>query len=141
MGRPFVDFLERLARDEEWKAGAACAGKPTEWWYPHRGDRGRQANEICASCPVAVECDDYATEHRDVFGIWGGVSGRARRRKLQGLPDKPRFVTRKPIPHGTDAGYAAHHRRDEVSCEACRVAHAHRNRERASSEKEFEHVA
>jgi len=37
-----------------WRARKACAGMPTDWWYDaSRGHRGRQ---ICATCPVRVDC-------------------------------------------------------------------------------------
>lgn len=135
MGRPFTDFLERMLLEEDWKLDAACRGKPTEWWYPQRGDKAHRAHLICADCPVRTECDEYATQHRDTHGVWGGVSGRARRRTLQGLPEKPRFVTRKPIAHGTDAGYAAHHRRGEEPCQPCKNAHSQRNRLRQQEKR------
>jgi WhiB family redox-sensing transcriptional regulator len=35
---------------------------------------------VCRSCDVRAECLEYALEHDERFGIWGGMSERERRR-------------------------------------------------------------
>ena len=57
---------------------AACAGKPTEWWFPpdyvdewRRDDLVRQAKAICAICPVKDECEELG--RRESYGVWGGI--------------------------------------------------------------------
>jgi hypothetical protein len=42
-----------------------------------------QAQKVCASCPVRVECLEYALTHRIEHGVWGGASERERRRILR----------------------------------------------------------
>jgi hypothetical protein len=75
-----------------WRDLAAChpRNKPEDvelhaWvaqFFPERGQSHRPAQAICASCPVSEQCDAEAMTqpyaHRD--GIWGGKTGRQRRR-------------------------------------------------------------
>jgi WhiB family redox-sensing transcriptional regulator len=61
-----------------WMALAACAGMPTELWFPERGERPEVALKTCHTCVVSDECVAYGLgEH---FGIWGGLSERQRRK-------------------------------------------------------------
>jgi WhiB family redox-sensing transcriptional regulator len=41
---------------------------------PSRGRRDRAAKQICASCPVMMQCRDYALATREPYGVWGGLS-------------------------------------------------------------------
>jgi WhiB family transcriptional regulator, redox-sensing transcriptional regulator len=69
-----------------WHAKAACADLPTEHFFPS-GSTGRaleqiaRAKKICASCPVAAQCLDYALDTGQVDGVWGGMSEDERRRR------------------------------------------------------------
>lgn len=66
-----------------WTSRAACRGMDPEMFFPDRQD-GYQAIQaiqaICAECPVRVECLNYALDERERDGIWGGMTGRQRRR-------------------------------------------------------------
>src|SRR5689334_3199005 len=78
-----------------WREDAAChpASRPegvtrAEWtavFFPQRGDSTARAREVCARCPVRDRClleADGLPRERE--GIWGGLSGRQRRRLRQG---------------------------------------------------------
>jgi WhiB family redox-sensing transcriptional regulator len=39
-----------------------------------REAREQRAKAICATCPVRIECLDYAIEIREPHGIWGGLN-------------------------------------------------------------------
>ena len=66
-----------LFTPEPWMADAACAQVDPELWFPELGSSGIRAKRICAQCPVAAECREFALEHRET-GIWGGTSERER---------------------------------------------------------------
>lgn len=66
-----------------WMASAACAGKPTSWWYSdHRHVEGSKALAMCVRCPVAAECLSHALDTREPEGLWGGRTPEERRRLL-----------------------------------------------------------
>lgn len=60
-----------------------CLGK-TDLFYlpPHRNaesiEKERQAMSLCRVCPSQEQCLNYALQH-EVYGIWGGMTERARR--------------------------------------------------------------
>ena len=58
--------------DVEWRDRAACKGKPTRWWFPEQGDTTEAGKAVCAQCPVAVECGDYAVAAKETTGMWAG---------------------------------------------------------------------
>jgi hypothetical protein len=80
---------EPAATVPPWWLSAACRGKPTDWWYPERGDRftGTVATMICAGCLVRDECLEAALDEERLcgppYGIRGGRSARARTRMLR----------------------------------------------------------
>ena len=64
----------------EWQERAVCAQTDPEAFFPEKGGSTREAKRICQSCEVRDECLEYALEHDERFGIWGGLSERERRR-------------------------------------------------------------
>lgn len=57
-----------------------CRGKDPDIFFPERGASLRPAQRICAGCVVRNECLEYALQHGERFGVWGGASERERRR-------------------------------------------------------------
>jgi WhiB family transcriptional regulator, redox-sensing transcriptional regulator len=62
-----------------WRDSALCAQTDPEAFFPEKGGSTRQAKAVCRSCEVRPECLEYALEHDERFGIWGGKSERERR--------------------------------------------------------------
>lgn len=67
---------------QRWRDDALCAETDPDAFYPEKGHSTSDAKRVCASCPVASECLTYALEHNERFGVWGGLSERARRRRI-----------------------------------------------------------
>lgn len=63
-----------------WQEHALCAQSDGDAWFPEKGGSVREPKKICRACPVRLECLDYALEHDERFGVWGGLSERERRR-------------------------------------------------------------
>ncbi|GLB65610.1 WhiB family transcriptional regulator [Arthrobacter mangrovi] len=63
-----------------WQADALCAQTDPEAFFPEKGGSTRDAKKVCGSCTVRAQCLEYALEHDERFGIWGGLSERERRR-------------------------------------------------------------
>lgn len=66
-----------------WYASAACRGKDPDATLffgldgergPERDRREAQAKAICRSCPVKLQCGNYAIGNAERYGIWGGFS-------------------------------------------------------------------
>jgi WhiB family redox-sensing transcriptional regulator len=66
-----------------WQALARCAEVDAEAFFPEKGGSTAPAKKVCLSCEVRTECLEYALEHDERFGIWGGLSERQRRRLRQ----------------------------------------------------------
>ncbi|AEI10084.1 WhiB family transcription regulator [Corynebacterium resistens DSM 45100] len=68
------------AVEQDWQEQALCAQTDPEAFFPEKGGSTREAKRICQACGVRDECLEYALEHDERFGIWGGLSERERRR-------------------------------------------------------------
>ena len=66
--------------DHGWQDHANCLGVDPDLFFPERGASTREAKEVCLSCEVRAQCLEYALANDERFGIWGGLSERARRR-------------------------------------------------------------
>lgn len=71
-----------VAPAPEWAHRAACLDADPEVFFPEKGrrDAADEAKAICAECPVAWECLEYALANNEGWGVWGGLSERERRR-------------------------------------------------------------
>lgn len=66
--------------ERRWQERANCLGVDPDLFFPERGASTREAKAVCGSCEVRAECLEYALDHAEKFGIWGGLSERERRR-------------------------------------------------------------
>ena len=81
-GRGFAGLwsLGLDAEVQSWQEHALCAETDPEAFFPEKGGSTREAKKICTGCEVRGECLEYALQHDERFGIWGGLSERERRR-------------------------------------------------------------
>ena len=80
LGDAVVDpFLGKVVVMGDWVEQAACAGVDPALFFPDRGASLADARQVCAGCPVRVECLEYALEAGEKFGVWGGTSEKERR--------------------------------------------------------------
>ena len=66
--------------DLDWKLRGLCGQTDPEAFFPEKGGSTREAKRVCRSCEVRSECLEFALEHDERFGIWGGLSERERRK-------------------------------------------------------------
>lgn len=64
----------------DWSKRAACLNMDTDLFYPDKGRSTRMAKAVCRRCPVTAQCLEWALEHNERFGVWGGLSEPERRR-------------------------------------------------------------
>lgn len=75
--------LAQVPLDSKWhwqEEGLCRNADPLLFFHPQneRGSsrvrRDQSAKRVCASCPVRLECADYAIRAREPYGVWGGLS-------------------------------------------------------------------
>jgi len=66
--------------ETEWMASGSCRDVDPSLFFPSDGMGVIKAQRVCASCPVAEQCLNYALDQHIDHGVWGGKSERERRR-------------------------------------------------------------
>jgi WhiB family transcriptional regulator, redox-sensing transcriptional regulator len=74
-------------RSKSWMALAKCRDMKPAMFFPDDRVGVREAQQICAVCPVKLACLAYALENGLTDGVWGGISEHERRRILCQRPD------------------------------------------------------
>lgn len=64
--------------DPNWRTYAACLGEDPSTFFFEDTSPNHQARQLCITCPVRMDCLEYATEHEKDWGIWAGVTARVR---------------------------------------------------------------
>jgi len=71
--------------DEErpWVVFGACRDDGGSTFFPMTREESDRAVAICTTCPVQMECLEYALEARERYGVWGGKTEKQRRQLLR----------------------------------------------------------
>jgi len=64
-------------------ADAACKGADTSVFFPVSETFAGEARSICAGCPVAEQCLEYAISTHQPDGVWGGLTSIERHRLVR----------------------------------------------------------
>jgi WhiB family transcriptional regulator, redox-sensing transcriptional regulator len=67
----------------DWQEDAACRGADTSVFFPASEADAGEAKAICATCPVAEACLEYALATRQPDGVWGGMTPTERHRLIR----------------------------------------------------------
>ena len=76
------DLYDLMFNPPAWRRAAKCLQSDPDLHFPAKGESPRDAKRICAQCGVRPDCLAYALEHRERFGVYGGIAERDRRRML-----------------------------------------------------------
>jgi hypothetical protein len=64
------------AKDLYWQSDASCAEPKNrdmmDWFFSDDLGKKHEVKNLCFSCPVRSKCLQWALEHRQIWGIWGG---------------------------------------------------------------------
>ena len=69
---------------DNWRDQAACRYEDPELFFPI-GTSGPsllqtvQAKAVCGRCPVQKQCLEWALDHGEILGVWGGAGENERR--------------------------------------------------------------
>jgi WhiB family transcriptional regulator, redox-sensing transcriptional regulator len=64
----------------DWQERGACRSASLELFYSDAEEHTRRALALCERCEVQAACLDFAMQHREHYGVWGGTTERERRR-------------------------------------------------------------
>jgi hypothetical protein len=105
-----VNVLQAMAKAMPWAPQAACRESKLNWIVEPSQGRENPGTvvrlfDVCADCPVRVECLRYALEAEfSVMGVWGGSTMTERRHilPLDGMITRHenRLIPRQPREHG-----------------------------------------
>lgn len=125
--RPLIAILKGanplFGAELDWVSGALCPQTDPESFYPEKGGSTREAKRVCRSCPVREPCLQFALDHDERFGIWGGVSERDRRRLAKAAGEG---MCSKGL-HPLEGGNVHTDSRGIRRCLACKAASPSRN--------------
>ncbi|HEX6343590.1 WhiB family transcriptional regulator [Umezawaea sp.] len=69
-----------VAESWDWQLSGLCRGVDSALFFHTPNERGSarerresRAKELCARCPVMVECRAHALTIEETYGIWGGL--------------------------------------------------------------------
>jgi WhiB family transcriptional regulator, redox-sensing transcriptional regulator len=72
--------------DDNWARKAQCRGAGLDTMFV-RGAEQNRAKNVCAGCPVKMECLAEALDSKLEWGVWGGMTERERRAVLKKRPN------------------------------------------------------
>src|SRR6185295_19090828 len=70
------------APDTDFFEDAACQGADTSVFFAVSDTYADEAKAICATCPVAEQCLEYAIATHQADGVWGGLTALERHRRV-----------------------------------------------------------
>lgn len=90
------------ANNLKWQVEAACAqpenSAAVDWFFSKEPKEKYAAKNLCFGCPVRKQCLQWALEHRQIWGIWGGKDEVEIRRALS-VSYKGEEARRRRYPH------------------------------------------
>ena len=122
--------LAQVPLDSKWhwqELGLCRTVDPLLFFHPQnergssRSRRDQSAKRVCASCPVRLECADYAIRAREPYGVWGGLS-EDDREAIHRKIDQPRGAHLTSVP-GTGIAAAKDFVNAAISSEALGIHH------------------
>lgn len=90
------------ANNLKWQVDAFCAQpenkQSIDWFFSKEPKEKYDAKNLCFGCPVRRQCLQWALEHRQIWGIWGGKDEVEIRRALS-VSYKGEEARRRRYPH------------------------------------------
>jgi len=82
------------AEEIHWQLKGLCRHHDPRLWTPDPPEveaKSKEAKDICLTpCPVIEQCREWALDHRESYGVWGGLSEGERDKILSPGAQTPR---------------------------------------------------
>lgn len=65
--------------DRDWRTRKACSLEDADLFFSTAAAQTEMAKAVCATCPVRLQCLQWALESGQNSGVWGGLSEDERR--------------------------------------------------------------
>lgn len=72
-------YPQTLEPAGQWVKAAACKADPDAMFPTSNEGEIEYAKAYCRTCPILELCGQWALEHREEYGVWGGLSEAERR--------------------------------------------------------------
>jgi WhiB family redox-sensing transcriptional regulator len=87
----------------DWRAEGACVTADPDLFFPFAtgavaARQANQARRICMSCPVRVQCLQFAMDVGEAHGVWGGTTPEERQRERRRERERDRRASRRVVP-------------------------------------------
>jgi WhiB family redox-sensing transcriptional regulator len=70
--------MTHIPSREPWMDDASCASVGGDLFFPETGGDVYAPKRVCAACGVRAQCLQYALDHGERFGVWGGLTANER---------------------------------------------------------------
>lgn len=88
--------------------GLPCRTTDPELWFSKSSSDRARAIAFCEGCPIRRECAQYAIDHQDISGVWGGTTLADRRQFWTGQRHRLDDQGRIRLVCGSERAYRAH---------------------------------
>jgi len=112
-------------RDTDWRDKALCTQVDPDMFFPEPYQAGAQAKAVCKGCEVRTPCLEFALEHGEPEGIWGGLNPQERRKlRVRQIADGIRVPLCKARLHRMTVENTYRYPNGVKTCRACKAARA-----------------
>lgn len=66
--------------ETDWTEQALCASITTDLWFDYPP---QAAVNVCNECPARIDCLQWALQHNETLGVWGGWTEQQRAQWLE----------------------------------------------------------
>lgn len=88
--------------------GLPCRTTDPELWFSKSSNERALAVDLCRECPLQRPCAQYALDHPEVRGVWGGTTTADRREWATGEPWRFDAQGRLRLLCGSERAYRSH---------------------------------
>lgn len=67
------------SEDINWQLHGLCGFMDPEFFQPVTESQEREVKKVCRTCPVVMQCRQWALDKHEEAGVWGALTEKDRR--------------------------------------------------------------